>query len=1156
MYKSKYLLAAAGTLALGLSMGGSAVQAQSLTTGDIVGKITDPTGAAVSGAAVTLLSLDQGTKQVVKTDAGGGYRFSLLRPGSYSITETEMNLTAKANTVTVSVGQSTTVDLVARPSGADVAVEVLAAEPLVQTENADLTTTFNQEQMQDLPLAGADLSSTALTAPGATLSRGGGLTSNFFIFGLPGTGNLFVLNGADLMDPYYNINNSGASNNSLGVNEVQETSIVANGYSGQYGRLPGANLNITTKSGTNQFHGNALYEYNGSFLNSRDWFVAHNALPGDIAGDRPRTVANLWGGRIGGPIIKDRLFGFFDDEGLRYVSAAAAVPIYIPTQAFETAVLANIAATHPNESAYYQTIFNLYKNANGASRAQDVNQATNGDKTNGCAGFAGPIGATTFGPTGQSCARVFNSTNNNLNTEQLYAIRIDQNIGDKDKAFYRYHHDFGVQATGTDPINTAFSANSTQPEWDGQFNETHIVSANIVNNFTAAGSYYKAIFGPPNYAAAVAAFPTTLIFTQGNFTQLGGFDYNYPSGRNVAQYQFVDDLSITHGRNNLRLGVNFRRNNYALFANQTYATGLTTVGSTADFVNGTMSSASNVQYAFPQTGAGEIRFYSMGLYIQDQLAVSDQLKLTLSLRADRNSNPDCKQNCFTRLNAPFYALANKGTATPYNQSIITGQAQAYAGVEAVNLQPRFGFAFTPAGAGGRTVIRGGVGSFIDSPMLAAASRFFTAAPSDPLFLVYGTGTQSLQPSDSTSLYQVARSSDTAFQSGFANGATLASLNAAVIAAGGSGFAAPTYTASIVPELKNPTYIEYNLELQRQMGRSDSIDINYVGNYGFDILFQDGTENAASPIGFAGLPTTRPDPRFTAITTLTNRGHSNYNGLTTSYHHQVGKGLTASVNYTYSKVLGTVSNGGLYGANANGIQTDPLLQIDPTSPSRLNYGPLDYDQRHAVNANYVWNIPAPLHSHLGREVLGSWTVSGVLFYMTGLPYGVNNSLARTGALGSSVPTASYVLAGFVGGSKTAPCNNPNNTCLTANQFALPASFFDPNATTTNLQYAQAQAPYGFGNLALNSFRGPHFFDTDVRVLKGIKFYKDQYEFRFGATASNVLNHPNFANPINSVTSGTFGTITSTVVSSPSSLYGNGQGSSPSGRVLALNVGFTF
>ena len=217
---------------------------------------------------------------------------------------------------------------------------------------------------------------------------------------------------------------------------------------------------------------------------------------------------------------------------------------------------------------------------------------------------------------------------------------------------------------------------------------------------------------------------------------------------------------------------------------------------------------------------------------------------------------------------------------------------------------------------------------------------------------------------------------------------------------------------------------------------------------------------------------------------------------------------------------------------------------------MNYGPLDYDVRHNVNANYVWNIPAPLHSALAREVLGGWTLSGVLFYKTGLPFSVYNTQARTGALGSSTPSGSYILAGFLGGGKNVPCNNPNNTCLTRSQFA------GAGVAQTSGPQALAQAPYGFGNLALNSFRGPHFFDTDLRIFKGIKLYKERYELQLGATASNVLNHPNFATPVNSVTLGTFGTIQQTVVSSPSSLYGNGQGSSPSGRVLALNAGFTF
>ena len=1151
----RFLLSTASLLLAGLSV----AAAQTPTTGDITGRVTDLTGAAVAGAMVTLKSLDQGTTLTVKTDNTGSYRFVLLRPGNYSVTETGLNMSAKADLVAVNVDQATTLDLVATPGGSSTTVEVVGSEPLLQVEDANISTTFSQAQMQDLPLAGADLTSTALTAPGVVMSTGGGLSSNFFAFGLPGTGNLFVLNGADLMDPYYNINNSGASNNSLGVNEIQETGIVSNGYSAQFGRLPGATVSYLTKSGTNKFHGNALYQYNGSFLNARDWFVAHNALPGDIAGDRPRTVANQWGGSVGGPIWRDKIFGFFDDEGLRYVSAASASNVYIPSAAFQAAVVANIAANHPAETPYYQKIFARYGGASGASRAQATTLATGNDPLNGCADFNGKtLNGTLFGTGGASCSSIFSSKNNNLNTEQLFTVRIDQNLGSKDKAFYRYQHDWGVQATATDPINTAFSANSVQPAWNGQFNETHIFTPTIVNNFTFAGSYYKAIFGPPNYAGAVATFPTTL--TVSGLTVLGNGISAYPSGRNVAQYQFVDDLSITRGRNNMKMGVNFRRNNFALFSNQAGVNGATTLV-LADFANGVTTSSSTMAYSYPTSGVPEIRFYSMGIYFQDQYAFSPSLKLTFSLRGDRNSDPASRHSIFSRLNAPFYALANKGANTPYNQSILVNQQQAYASVEAFNLQPRFGFAFTPDALHGKTVFRGGVGYFMDSPLLAATSRFTTNAPTDPAYTVSGTGgTQLIDPSSPTSIHTIATASNTAFQAGFSQGATLTSLNAAVIAAGGRGFSAPAYTASIVNELKNPTYVEWNLEVQQQVGRADAIDIDYVGNYGYDILMADGTENAFTTLagGFGGLPaaTAAPDPRFTAVTTLTNRGHSNYNGITTSYRHQTTYGLTAAVNYSFSHALGDVSNGGLYGANA-GIAGDPLLQISPSSPSSLNYGSLDYDVKHNINMNYVWNIPTHFTNLIARETLGGWTVSGVLFFKSGTPYGVYNSLARTGAFNTSTPTTSYVLAGFLGGSKTAPCNNPHNTCLLRTQFAgAPGTgAIAAGAAQTAANQATAQTPYGFGNLALNSFRGPHFFDTDVRLLKSFKFYQ-KYEFKVGITGNNVLNHPNFATPTNSVTSGSFGTIQATVVSSPSSLYGNGQGSSPSGRVLALNAGFTF
>ena len=1142
-FTRKSSLAAAAVLLATL-----AARGQSITTGEISGHVSDATGAAVGGATVTLSSDAQGTKRVVTTDKQGDFRFSLLRPGTYSINEEGMNLFSRVSGVEVGVGQVTPVTLVATPGGESVTVEVNGStEPLLQTESGSITTTFGLQQMQDLPFGGGDISMVPLTTQGAVLNTGGGLSSNFFVFGIPGTSNLFTLNGADLMDPFYNINNSGASNNTIGSNEIENVSVVVNGYGGQYGRLPGANVNYTTKGGSNQFHGSLKYQYNASAFNARDWFVAHNGQ------SNPRTVSQLYGADISGPIFKDKLFFYFDDEGLRYVSSEPGAQVLVPSQPFQTAVLANIAANQPAELAYYKQMFGLYNAANGASAAVANNGTQTSDPTLGCQDFTGFTGSTRFGAGGAPCNNVYTSKNNSLNTEQFYAIRIDQNLGSKDKVFYRYKHDFGIQATATDPINNVFSANSVQPEWEGQLNETHVFSPDIINNLTLAGSYYKAIFGPASIGAALAVFPTTV--QSASFNTLGGSDNSYPSGRNVAQYQIVDDVSYTHGRNSYKAGVNFRRNLFSNFANQPGTSGLTNFASTTDFANGVISNTnaaasaaapagqvggSSVAYSFPTGGPIEAKFYSLGIYVQDVVKATDQFTITASLRLDRNSNPACRTACFTRLVGPFGTIP-AGAAVPYNQSIKTGQYNPYSAVEGVTIQPRMGFAYAPRNSDGLlhgTVIRGGVGVFADSPVLALTSRFLTAAPSDPAFTLQNVGTFSVFAGAPGSAYSALNSSNKAFQTGFTGGQTLAQIQAAVTATG-SAFAPPSYTASVTNKLLNPKYVEYNLDIQRSLGKSDVLDVAYVGNCAFDVFFQNPTGNAYAKKadGFGGLGTAAPDPRFTYVTTLNNNGHSNYSGASVGYRHQARYGLTFGANYTLGHALGNISNGGLYGSST-GVEGDPLTQIDPFSVDRLNYSALDYDVRHSFNVNYVWDIHTPFRSSALKQILGGFTVSGIAFAKSGAPFSVYNSSAKTAEVGTS--SNGVVLAALLPGMKqNTSCANFYSTCLTKAMFATAAQ----------------QAAYGFGNVPLNSFRGPSFVDTDLTATKNIAIH-ERYKLKLGATAYNVLNHPNFAPPTNSVTSGSFGKITSTVVSSPSSLYGNGQGSAPSGRVLALTGALTF
>ncbi|PYX24146.1 MAG: hypothetical protein DMG82_09575, partial [Acidobacteria bacterium] len=561
VYVSLWLLCLGIMIALTASS-----SAQTIISGDIAGTVTDPTGAALPNSTVTLTSLDSGAVQTVTTDSTGNFRFPLLRPGAYRLQVAATGFAAVTQTVNAVVGQVVSANVRVSLKGTSELVEVTGAAPLLETESANLTSTYSPKQIELTPNPGGDLTNYALSSPGVVLSTGAGY-GNFTANGMPGTSNLFTVNGGDMNDPYSNLNNSGSSNNMLGTNEIQELTIVNNGYTGQYGRAAGVNMNFTTKAGSNSFHGNAKWDWNGRYLNANDWFNNHTDTP------RPFANSNQWGGSFGGPIVKNKLFFFFDSEGLRYVLPGGGTPVYIPTTQFGNAVLANIQASQPNELATYQKMFQLYAGAPGASAAV----ANPG--TGGCGDLAANgttlINGIAFGSGAAPCTATFRSEVNNLNIERLMSIRVDYNFSDKDRLNARYWQDRGTQPTFTDPINKAFNALSNQPQDAGQLTETHVFSSRLINQLIIGGFYYGAIFGVPNLPASEAVFPTEVggLHNGGNnctsfdglLTCLGGEYSRYPSGRNVGQYQIVDDLSYSRGNHDLKFGVNFRRINFSTY---------------------------------------------------------------------------------------------------------------------------------------------------------------------------------------------------------------------------------------------------------------------------------------------------------------------------------------------------------------------------------------------------------------------------------------------------------------------------------------------------------------------------------------------------------------------------------------------------------------
>ena len=287
--------------------------AQSLISGDIAGTVSDPSGAVIANAKVTLVRLDRGESQTTTTNDAGYFRFSLLKPGQYSVTLERAGCKKQERRASVAVGQVATLNFTLEMGQASETIEVTAAASVVNTETSGAATTYDQRIVPGCAEPGrGDLTNIAQTAPGATMNTSGEY-GNLTVNGMPATSNLFTVNGENKMDPFFNINNSGATNLTLGVNEIQEATVVTNPYSGQYGQQAGAQVRYITKSGTNDWHGGVKYDWNGRVMNANDWFANNSGTL------RPFANANQWGADFGGPIFKNKTFFYVDYEGLRYV---------------------------------------------------------------------------------------------------------------------------------------------------------------------------------------------------------------------------------------------------------------------------------------------------------------------------------------------------------------------------------------------------------------------------------------------------------------------------------------------------------------------------------------------------------------------------------------------------------------------------------------------------------------------------------------------------------------------------------------------------------------------------------------------------------------------------------------------------------------------
>ncbi|MBV9505957.1 MAG: TonB-dependent receptor [Acidobacteriia bacterium] len=1133
--------------------------AQGETTSAIVGSVSDPTGAALPGATVTVFNADTGLKRAATSDGAGRFSFPQLKPGSYAVKVEAQGFETQANpNVVAGLGQKQTVNFTLKLAAAKGEVTVASDTALIYPENPNTASTLNAAALEDLPNPGADMTYPLQFAAGALMNTAGsgndflGSTNgygNVQFNGLPALSNGYIVDGLETNDPLTNLNSGLSTNLVLGLNSIAEVTVNTLSYTVDQGRYGASQVNYVTKSGTNQFHGNLYELWNGSRFNAADFFT--NATPGN---HRPRSTVNHFGGSLGGPVLRDKLFFFFDSEWVRI-----ALPIVsattVPAPAFQQYVLQQLplgGTDSVNGSRYqpapqlvpfYQKMFRLYGNTSGVPLAV-LGCPLNSD---GSPAMGSP-------PNGNGCANRQSVSHSSDDHEQVQTARVDYNLNDRNTTWYRFQSDTGLQAAYTDPINPLFNSISPQPLYSFAAGYTHIFSPKLVNYFNPAFSWYESLFSPVDFQKTLSAFPIVL---QGSgadapFTTLGGLDNTWVQGRRATRFFINDNLAWTDRAHELRFGTNTR-----IFRLNDYDSGegvvpLVTYATLPQFIYGVASTATKT---FPLANSQPYNFLNLDLYAQDTWKVTSKLTWTFGLRATHNSNPVNPHNAVARLPGSFGAISHD-VNQPLNAAIHTGLAHVFDSVPLAILQPRTAVAWQIAP---RTVLRTGFGLFSDLLPGSIVDLVGANPPYSQTFqggLLGTVGGTAIAPNVPVSAIDAAVAANHIFSTGFARG----TLSCASLLGNPNACLEPV-AITAVPDgkLHAPYFMEWSFAVEHQIGNTISLRAQYVGTRAVNQPYTtqvNGYQTVCEGC-FAPFPYGSPaDPRFGAVTQLATGANSHYHALQTTARKRFGHGFQAEVNYTWSRCIDTVSNGGFLPFSAGGI-----LSPIPGDLER-DRGPCDYDVRHNITANYAYQLPLKIPSRLGAALNG-WQVSGSVFWRSGLPFSVLStpySANGSGVVNGSGPQ----FAGVVPGAPLYAHNPvPGVTQPGTIPWLNPDAFVSTVDPSTGACFGgDAPNTCQFGNLGRNALRGPGFIWSDVYLTKWFRL-KDRMKLRIEAQLFNLFNHPNFGLPVlgnagipgKPSTQTGFGALTYTV-SPPTGLLGVGLGGDSSPRMIAFQARLQF
>ena len=1030
----------------------------------VSGTITDSSGAAIPGGLVHVTNVNTGVDKTAQTNSTGYYLVSDLVPGQYTVTaEVKGFKKATRPAFTLDVAQAAKVDLQLQVGDVTESVTVESAPPLLSTSDSTVGQVVGPVMMSELPLNDRNYLQLALISPGmGTQGKASfynsALTDNSgaVIAGSAGEDrNSFSLDGADIKA--YLINGSYVPS----IDAIQEFKIETTPYSAELGTSPGAQILLVTKSGTDQFHGTA-YE----FLRN-DKFDAKNFFDSPTA-PIPELRKNQFGGALGGPIKKDKLFFFADYEGnIQRVGETftATVPTLLQRQGIFTDIGQNIY--NPLSTAACGSC------SSGFSRTQFAGNTIPSSMINPAALY---YAQNLFpAPTSPGLTNNFTGSDvDKINREQ-FNTRIDY-TRPKDTIFGRFSFNNstlnlarGTFGSGDFPgfgDNDVINTRDLVLADDHTFSPTTVLEVRVAF-FRQFFHLLPKTFGTDiNQKLGIEGVTPVEGFNTGisGYNNVNTNPYD-PEFRADNQYTYNFKLTKVAGKHSITFGAEYDRWQVFMDAAPSFPQGLFSFAGTltanpnnpnasgngfADFMLGYPT------FATVQTGdSGGYMFRSNARwYFNDQWRVTPNLTINLGIRWEYDGPFSEKYN----------RLSNFDPST--GQLIVAGRngVSSSANVQSDwnNFAPRFGFSWALPGHQS-TVLRGGYGIFYDVIQENNTEQTRTNPPfsSFPFFNFPGNQLTSVPTLQIQNVFSPANES----------------------------FSPPSIEG-IDEHLKLGYQQQASLGFQQQFGSSFVVEADY--NWQKNTKFATG-RNLDATIGHGTF--FYPYPQFSSITYYTNIEYGNYNALLVRAEKRLSKGLSAITAFTWSKFLDNVSVGDAAGAyNDPGFQNPYCFSCD--------YGPSAYDFRHRFVQSVVYDFPGATGSSLLKNITGGWEISAIFTYQGGFPITPLSSAGTSEVVGAS--DRPNVIPGV-------PLYLPQNHD--------PSQWYNPAAFEV--------APIDqYGNAGKGILIGPNLFNLDCALMKTIRF-RERYGLQLRGEVFNTVNHPNFANPSNNaVNTASAGSITST------------------------------